>query len=930
MKKLVLIFSTFVVSISTLAQVTIEPRCFSDTDEIVITYDATKGASGLVGASKVYMHSGVITDSPTGTSWQYVIGNWAQDDGIGEMSKVEGQSNLWEITLTPRAYYNVPEATNIYRLAMVFRNADGSKEGKSDAGGDIFIDLATNPVSLQVQSAPPLLVNNGETISFEAVTCSNAVYTLYIDDIIETTVSGEDSFVYDYVVTQAEGSVVSGKLEATVGELTETYEFTYSVRLPAVDAPRPAGIIDGINYLADPSKVILSLWAPTKTSVYVVGDFNDWEVSAAYQMKRDAEHFWIELTGLTSGNEYAYQYWIDESIWIADPYADKILDPDDKWIPEATYPNLKEFPEKAMHGNWYFNRAAVFQTAQEPYVWQNTDFEKPKQENLVIYELLVRDFLGEDNMNYQALIDTLDYLENMGINAIELMPIMEFNGNDSWGYNPTFMLAVDKAYGTKNDLKEFIDECHGRGMAVILDMVMNQNDAPSPYAMMSFDFPAFKPTSTNLWFNRDAKHPFNVFFDINHESEYTKAWLDTVNHYWLNEFQFDGYRFDLSKGFTQKNSGDNVGLWGQKDDSRIAILKRMADEIWSHTPDAYVILEHFADNNEEKILSDYGMMLWGNMHYDYKEANLGYAAGKSIGSAYFENRGWNENAVVAYMESHDEERQFYEIPKYGASSGTYDIQEFSIGLQRLKLTATFFFTVPGPKLLWQFGEFGYDIPIDENGRTGRKPTKWEYLDDPLRNNVLKTYQELIGLREKYDVFTEGDFSWTPGGVFKSIHTTKADTNVTIVGNFDVIPVEGNPAFQHTGTWYDFFSGKEITVTDINATLYLNPGVFHIYTDKKLHEPESDIITSLEVENLLSGVSVYPNPTTGRLNINLPDHMDTRSCEWVVIDIFGKELMRGSSSIPNSLTLETGNLPIGLYSVEIMAGSTSFNARFIRE
>ena len=89
MKKLAFIFSTFLISISTMAQVSIEPRCFKDTDEIVITYDATKGTTGLIGATKVYMHSGVITDSPTGTSWQYVIGNWGADDGIGEMTKVD-------------------------------------------------------------------------------------------------------------------------------------------------------------------------------------------------------------------------------------------------------------------------------------------------------------------------------------------------------------------------------------------------------------------------------------------------------------------------------------------------------------------------------------------------------------------------------------------------------------------------------------------------------------------------------------------------------------------------------------------------------------------------------------------------------------------------------------------------------------------------
>ena len=118
------------------------------------------------------------------------------------------------------------------------------------------------------------------------------------------------------------------------------------------------------------------------------------------------------------------------------------------------------------------------------------------------------------------------------------MPITEFNGNESWGYNPTFMFAPDKYYGTKNKLKEFIDKCHQLGIAVILDMVMNHHDLPNPYVIMDFDFNAFKPTANNQWFNTDAKHPFNVFFDMNHESSYTKKYLDTINYYWLNEYKW--------------------------------------------------------------------------------------------------------------------------------------------------------------------------------------------------------------------------------------------------------------------------------------------------------------------------------------------------------------------------------------------------------
>ncbi len=914
----------------TFAQVTTNPVCFADNDAVTIIYDATQGTSGLVGATKVYMHAGVITDSETGTSWQYVVGNWGADDGLGEMTKVVGEANKWEITITPRTYFNVSASDEIYRLGMVFRNADGSKEGKNDSNGDIFINLATDPVNLQITSTNPLLVDNGDIVSISATTCSNATFNLYINGILETTQSATNQFSYNYQVVQVAGDLVQVRLTAKVGADINEKEFSFSVRTPTVSEPRPAGIIEGINYDADPTKVTLSLLAPFKTSVYVVGDFNNWSIDPAYQMKQDGERFWIEITGLTSGQEYAFQYLVNETIWIADPYADKILDPDDKWIPATTYPDLMEYPAGATHANWYDNRAAVIQTNQQPYSWQNTSFQKPAKENLVIYQLLVRDFLGEDNMNYQALIDTLGYIENLGVNAIQLLPIMEFGGNDSWGYNPTFMFAVDKAYGTKNDLKAFIDAAHGRGMAVILDMVMNQNDIPSPYAQMYFDFNAFKPTPGNPWFNAEPKHPYNVFFDINHESTYTQTWLDSINNYWINEFQFDGFRFDLSKGFTQTDSNGDVGLWGQKDDSRIALLKRMADKIWGNDPNTYVILEHFADNSEELILSDYGMMLWGNAAFDFYEANMGYAAGKSIGWSYFKNRGWNNNNLISYMESHDEERQAFKTLNLGNSTPDYNVKNLSTALERLKLSAAFFFTVPGPKHFWQFGEFGYDISIELNGRTGRKPTKWEYLNNPERKLLYDTYAELIGLRTKYDVFTKGNFTWQPDGNFKSIHIANADTSVVIIGNFDVASGTINPEFQQTGTWYDFFTGEQITVDNVNDNITLAAGEFHIYTNVKLYAP--DVVLGIEPKKYKeSTLVVYPNPATNYLNVNFNQKQRlTTTNSWSVINAMGKVVLQGNDINNGTSGINVSVLSAGIYTFRLTTGNSVNSVKFIKE
>ncbi|HBN03522.1 MAG TPA: hypothetical protein DD396_05710, partial [Bacteroidetes bacterium] len=119
------------------------------------------------------------------------------------------------------------------------------------------------------------------------------------------------------------------------------------------------------------------------------------------------------------------------------------------------------------------------------------------------------------------------------------------------------------------------------------------------------------PTGQNPFVNTDAKHDFNVGYDLNHESAALRAYVKQIMEYWLTEFKLDGFRFDLSKGFTQKNTLGNVGAWGAYDIDRVNNLKRIYNEVKSVNPNAYVILEHFADNSEEKDLANYGCMFWG-------------------------------------------------------------------------------------------------------------------------------------------------------------------------------------------------------------------------------------------------------------------------------------------------------------------------------
>lgn len=836
--------------------VTINPSSATGDDEITIFYDATQGTAGLVGASKVYMHSGVVLDSPNGKTWQNVIGNWGSDDGVGQMTKVDGEENKWKISIgKPRDYYGVSSNAPIFRLAMVFRNADGSAEGKGTPGtftggevaenSDIYINLTVNNyVTITQPTDETVFLETDETVNITGQASSTvSSMKVWIDEgngyTEKHAVTTGNSIAYNYTPSQSfRGSL---KITATINgeEVSDEQGFNVNLISETNELALPNGLKKGINYHADETKATLVLEAPGKNFVYVVGEFTNWEIKPDYLMNRtpDGELFWLEVTGLTSQQEYVFQYWVEGTITIGDPYADKVADPwNDQYIPTSVHNAIPDYNKTD------YAIATTLQTGQEAYQWNASEssWVKPDKENLVIYELLVRDFIGSHD--YKDLIDTLDYIQKLGVNAIELMPIMEFEGNESWGYNPMYFFAPDKYYGSKNDLKSFIESCHERGIAVILDMVLNHAFGLNPMVRMYWDASANKPSADNPWFNRDAKHPFNVGYDFNHESTYTQDFVDSVNAYWLTEYHFDGFRFDLSKGFTQTNHSDDVAAWSAKDDSRIAILSRMADKIWEVDQDAYVILEHFADAAEETTLAAEGMLLWRNMGYAYHSA-LGGEANDLFTGATVES-------YVTYMESHDEQRQLFEVFHNGLANGNYNTKDTSIALERLKTNAAFFLTLPGPKMIWQFGELGYDVDINYNERVGNKPLPWGttglgYYEDPLRQYLYDAFSAILELKNQIGLQSNVSYTYDFVGDTRSIKVDSDDLDVVIVGNFGLELESINYSFTETGDWFDYFEGTGFDVTNLDASLGLQPGYFKIFTNKSLGNGFEDVVEAYE-------------------------------------------------------------------------------------
>ncbi|MCB0743931.1 MAG: T9SS type A sorting domain-containing protein, partial [Ignavibacteriae bacterium] len=847
----------------------------------------------LIGYTGVlYAHTGVNTNLG---NWQHVIGTWG--DNTIQPTLIRVSTDMYKITIqNPRTFYKVTNANeHITSLNFVLRSADKSKQTE-----DLFIEIYEEGFNLKLLDSESINFYPlpGEKIDITAVTNGSDSLFVYLDNLpIAQTI--DDTLLISFFAKESGRQWLKYIAYHNGNIYSDSVSFIIRSNLTIEELP--SGLLPGINYI-DNNTVTLALYAPKKKFVYAIGDFNNWEFDQTapsswlfddkyyFKLTPDSTIYWLNLTNLTPNKEYRFQYVVDGNLRIADPYSDKILEEEDSDITDATYPNLIPYPTDKT----YFS-VSIFETGQFVYEWKATDYVKPEKENLIIYELLIRDFVATHD--YKTLIDTLDYLEKLGINAVELMPINEFEGNESWGYNPSFYFAPDKYYGPKNDLKKFIDECHKRDIAVIMDIVLNHSYGRSSFVRLYSSGNFGPPTSENPWYNVNSPNPvFSWGYDFNHEKPQTKILVDRINKYWLEEYKFDGFRYDFTKGFTN-TPGDGSNY----DQSRINILKRMADSIWAFDSTAYVILEHFAPDTEERILTDYGMMVWGNNNYNYSEATMGYSeSGKSDFSRIsYKNHSFTKPNLVGYMESHDEERLMYKNLQYGNSSVNYSIKELNIALSRIKLAAAFFITVPGPKMIWQFGELGYDYSIDYNGRIGNKPIKWNYLDELVRKNLYKTYAALNFLKNNYEVFQTQDFSIAFNSYVKRIKLTHATMNATIIGNFDVVERSISPSFQNTGMWYNYFSGDSIDVTDTQISIPLQPGEFHIYTTKKLPTPEADILLNIEKENELVPLKFdmsqnYPNPfnPTTTINFSIPEINNVGHSNNTILkvyDILGKEV-----------------------------------------
>ena len=824
----------------------------ADADSPAKIYFKAGSSSGLYNYSgDVYVHIGVADEND---EWQCVPADWNKN--IAKCKMVKEKANIWSIELQPsiRTWFNSGELP-VNAIAVIARSSDGTKKG--------------------------------------------------VD---------EDTFLRGITDTKYQGVVFNPD--------------------PVVKETMPSGVEHGINYNSDGS-VTFVLYDKDKNGkpheyCYIVGDWNAWERVSDGAMKYDeaAGCWWITLGGFDADMEYRFQYRLGREsaadVFVSDPYTEIVYDQwNDQYIDWAP-----AFPEGAK------DLISAFRINKPEYIWKTTDFKVEDKNDLVIYEMHFRDFTKTQDI--AGAMEELDYIENLGVNAVQLMPIQEFDNNNSWGYNPNHWFALDKYYGTPEEYKEFIDECHSRGIAVIIDVVYNHATGAHPWAKMWWGGSA--TASNNPFFNVSPTHPYNVYHDMNHENALVKEHVKRSLEYLLTEYNVDGFRFDLTKGFTQKDTGGDNGdvtAWGRYDQSRVDILKGYADHIWSVNENAVVIFEHLAEDDEEKVLAEYGIQLWRNVNEEYHASVSGSRGdfSRMYSDAPF-------GGFVGYMESHDEERLCYgsetevsditwgliglgnkwgdnddvimeedgfffvaknltikagdrfkirkagvwdnaynygaEKDKYNltagheyeltcggsakdmyvAEAGTYDIyfcpyletvwlmnsgarpedpeieipeseDPHILEMRRAGASAAFFLTVPGPKMIWQFGEIGYDYSINYNDRTGEKPVVTDdYMADPERKNLYDTYASLIKFRRENPRFFDSDakFEWNPDKRIKTVTCTVDGKTFYLVGNFARVNVTADIP---EGEWKDYMNDNASVAS---GKVKLKRGEFRLLTN----------------------------------------------------------------------------------------------------
>jgi 1,4-alpha-glucan branching enzyme len=548
--------------------------------------------------------------------------------------------------------------------------------------------------------------------------------------------------------------------------------------MPPNPQPIPDNLLPGAVDQGD-GRVTFALYAPRKQAVHLIGDFNGWDHAADLMHATEGGLWWIEKQ--FPPGRHTYQFDVD-GVTICDPYATALAEDADKDPPRA-----------------------IVEVGAKPYEWQHDDWTRPAFRDLIIYELAIGDFTPEGT--FKGMTDRLDHLVDLGVNAIELMPVFEFPGRATWGYNPVYLFTVEKSYGSPHDLRRLIDAAHGRGIAVILDIVFAHSGHTHPFNRLY-------PYEESPWYGQGLGEPNQFGFPtFDYSKGPAQSFARDVQAYWIREFHIDGFRYDYLHGV------------GFKEGMGLPFLIQAAREA---RPDVYLIGEYSPEDAGAVDASG----LNGAWH-----VSVSYAIKALLTQGEFDGFHWDDfdrcvsafdphrqgynraDQLVNYLESHDEPRVIYVCRAAGQDENT---ARFKSGLG-----AAVLFTLPGEPMLYHGQEWG-----EATERTlERNLLHWDLLQTEGGRGLFQHFQRLCRLRRDHPaVRAEGyavDALYPEQKSLVFHRWEDVGDEVVVVVNFSSASQSIKAPFPHAGRWREILSDRTIDVEQ-EHTVELGPSAASIF------------------------------------------------------------------------------------------------------
>lgn len=844
---LLLVLTPFLASQAKAQVVTTTPTDLQqDSQNVEIFFHADQGNKTLAGtpqSSPLYADvKAEVLDANGNASWKN-LNTWGSN--LEKLALSYVSPNLWKLhignILEFLGFGN--DVTAVTKLAFRFRNADCSKYAENADGSDVIVNVSDGGFQITSwrQSTSSDVLIGEKDINFTCQTNKACKISIFINGVLASSADNVSKLVYKNSFNTPGTYTMTCRAETSdikLGSDPIIINYTGKSQPKADSTIPPLGVTKNPN-----GSYTFCFAAPGIETMCVRGSWNDWKFDPEQLCQYvdrdiDGSKFRYFITTIPAGKisgPFCYYFSTSTNGWglnkhVGDPYARLILDPyNDKYISDTVYPDMPQYPTGKVPNNTVLG---YYADNLLDYNWQVTDFKRPDKTNLVIYELLFRDFTGTEGAakadgTVRKAIEKIPYLKSLGVNVIELLPINEFNGNISWGYNPNFYFAVDKAYGTPQDYKEFIDKCHEAGMAVVLDVVFNQSDGLHPWYQL-YDI------KQNPFYNENAPHSYNVLNDWNQGYPLVEEqWRDMLQ-FWLKEYKVDGFRFDLVKGLGDNDSyrTSSESSTNAYNASRVARMKRLHAYMKEVTPDAYFINENLAGAKEENEMAADGQLNWANVNNASCQFAMGYPSDCNLNRFNARKDSRTAGSTVSYMESHDEERLAYKQNRWGVA-GVKD--NHSVSMKRIGAAAATMILCPGSHMIWMFSEMGNAQSTKQTSggnNTDPKIVNWALLDDPDNAALVKSYSELIHIRldPKNAPLFSSDITnfnnkcsitstslWNKGAY---IYTSVGDQELYCCINPTVgsdITFEGVPFQENSNTAYTILSKSYQSAPEFNAT-----------------------------------------------------------------------------------------------------------------